>query len=67
MFGQIIIVIGFITQLKLKNIYHEKLLRDYSNKKVSKTSLAALALNALVCLCVPGFGIATEPGLHLKL
>ena len=45
----------------------KSLLRDYSNKKVSKTSLAALALNALVCLCVPGFGIATEPGLHLKL
>ena len=42
-------------------------------KKVSKNihnyykrSLAALAINELVCLRVPDFGIATEPGLDLK-
>ena len=56
-----------------KNIYYEMLLSEYS-KKVSKKytdhkgrSLAALAINELLCLCVPDFGIATGPGLDLKL
>ena len=48
------------------------LLGDYSKYKKSKwkytdhkRSLAALAINELVCLHVPDFGIATEPGLDL--
>ena len=45
------------------------LLGDYSKCKKSKyhkRSLAALAINELVCLHVPDFGIATEPGLDLE-
>ena len=46
---------------------------DYSHKKKEvkitdhKSSLAALDINEFTCLCVPDFGIATEPGLDLKL
>ena len=49
------------------------LLGDYSKCKKSKLkytdhkrSLATPAINELVCLQVPDYGIATEPGLDLK-
>ena len=32
-----------------------------------KKNFAALGRNEFACLCVPDFGIATEPGLDLKL
>ena len=50
--------------LQLIYIYYKMLSSDYSNKKIY---IAALAINEFACLCVPDFGIATEPGLDLKL
>ena len=56
-------------------IYYKMLSSDYSNEKKQvkitdhKKSLAvaALGINEFACLWVPDFGIATEPGLDLKL
>ena len=37
------------------------------HKDHKRRILTAVPKNELVCLCIPDFGIATEPGLDLKL
>ena len=55
--------------MKGEDIYYEILLSKFVIKvsKITRRSLGALALNVLIFLCFPDFGIATKPSLDLRL